>query len=339
MKRTSLIVFLAATLVSFYVSGPVNAYVSSVNFVGAFYRGSDTFYAASVVAYKAGANVTLAVNVVNDYYNYSLSPPYSPVNISAVIVGFDWGRNYTSTEASESNPVQMQPWQSRVFTITLNLPTNVTNLVTHRYTIYVEHIDRLTGTLKRIVGTWTWTGSDFAVYSAEQADAQDLYQQLVNIGLVTPTYYYYYTPPIMDFPYLPIVSSEARMLWTKARTDASVGSTYYARGDFANAKARYQTAYNMANQSLAIEATKSTSLEDAFRNLISSTSQAMNTTAESSETFSDALMKMAESSATQAQAFLILSVGLSIGVIMVGLGALLYGLAKRKIAQTAASEK
>jgi len=308
MKKSFIFAVLIATLLLLHACSQVNAYVSSVNFIGPLYRGYDAFYGDSVVAYEAGSNATLAVAVYNDYYYYL-------VNISAVIAGFDWGINYTSTEATEDTPIQIQPYQTRVFTITFPIPTNVSNLVRHSCTIYVEHVDRLTGTPKNIVGTWTYTRSDFAVYSIDQADAQNLYQQLISIGVVTyygPYYYYYYLPPIANFPYLPIVSSEARMLWTQARTEASTGSMFYAQGDFASAKTYYQTACNMANQSLTIEAEKGILLEESIAKLADSISQA---------------------STTQSQASLILSIGVSIGVIMVGIGAILYGLAKRKIAQ------
>ena len=62
----------------------VSASVSSVNFIGAFYKGNDSFYGRSVVAYKTGANVTVAVSAYNDYY-YG----YIAANVSAVKIWFD----------------------------------------------------------------------------------------------------------------------------------------------------------------------------------------------------------------------------------------------------------
>lgn len=162
----------------------------------------------------------------------------------------------------------------------------------------------------------TYTSNDFAVYSADQAESQDLYQKLIGIGVVQLSYYYSPQYPIMNFPYLPILSAEARMLWTEARNKASSGSVYYARGDFENAKTSYQSAYNLANQSLSIEAEQGKNLEDEIKGFMDSVGQTLN--------------KTAESTTAQTQALLILSVGLSIGVIMIGLGTILYGLAKRK---------
>jgi hypothetical protein len=50
--------------------------------------------------------------------------------------------------------------------ITLELPTDVSNMGTHSYTVYVEHVDGMNGTVP-IIGTWTYQGSDFAVYSGD----------------------------------------------------------------------------------------------------------------------------------------------------------------------------
>lgn len=299
MKKWFLLVTTIVILLSFYACNPVNAYVSYVNFIGPLYKGYDAFYGGDyIVAYEVGSDAALAVAVYNEHYDY-------PVNISAVKVRFDWGIDYTSTEATEDSPIQIEPYQTRVFTITFSIPTNVSNLVRHPGTIYVEHVDRLTGTPKNIVGTWTYTISNFVAYSTDQADAQNLYQQLMNIGVLTYS-------PSANFPYLPIISSEARMLWTQARTEANTGSILYTQGDFTNAKTYYQTAYNMANQSLTIEAEKGASLEDTITGLLDSLSQG---------------------SGMQSEAFLILSIGISIGVIMIGVGVVLYGLAKRKIAR------
>jgi len=64
--QTFCLVLAVATLL---LSGArsVSASVSSVNFIGAFYKGNDSFYGKSVVAYKTGSNVTVAVSAYNDY--------------------------------------------------------------------------------------------------------------------------------------------------------------------------------------------------------------------------------------------------------------------------------
>lgn len=323
---------LAASLLLLCTLNVAKADVWSPTFVGAVYRSYDAFYGDTVVAYELGSSVALTVPVYNTFYNYN----YWPINVSTVKIWFDWGVNYTSLDVDENHTVQIQPWQTSTFTISFTVPTDVTNLIKHTYTVYVEHIDRQEGTPKNIVGTWTYTGSNFAVYSADQADAQNLYTQLLTMGVATQLgYYSYYTlPPIANFPYLPIVSSEARMLWTNARNEATSGAMSYMLGDFATAKSHYQSAYDMTNQSLTIEAQKGSNLEDKIDSFMGTTGEAINKTADSISSFADALQKMGDSSAAQAQAFLILSIGVAVGMVLVGLGALLYGLAKRKISQS-----
>jgi hypothetical protein len=287
----------------------VGATVSSVNFAGAFYKGYDLFHGKSVVAYKVGSNVTVAISVYNDYY-YS----YTTINISAVKILFDWGTNYTSNEASMDNRFQLERYQTHVFLITLELPTDVSNMATHSYMVYVEHVNRLNGSVS-VVNTWTYSGSDFAVYSSDQSDAQDLYAELVTIGVLPSMsyYYYYYLPPIVNFPYIPFVSSEARMLWSQARDEGNFGSTDYARGNFTGAKSHYQTALSMVNESFAAESETGSNYEDSFASLMGGIGNAFNRSGDS---------------------VLILAVGISIGATLFGIGVLVYGLAKLKTART-----
>lgn len=295
--------FLLTVLISISTINLAQATISSYNWIASIYRGYDEFYGSHVVAYEAGSNAILAVSVYSDYYVGYPYYDYRPVNVSAVKVGFDWGRNYTSTEASEANPVQIEPYQSRVFTVDVNVPETIvaSNLVTHTYTIYVEHVNSTTGA-KEIVDTWTESGyPNFAVYTEDQADAQESYQELDALRYMTPLF----------------ITSEARIAWTQHQIEKSIGSTYYRRGDFTNAKTHYQTALDLVNQSFSAEATRGTGLEDALTNFMN---------------------KAGEASGTQSQAFMILSVGVSVGIILIGVGVIIYATAKRKMALVAAAQ-
>lgn len=309
MKPRTICVAFAVVMLLLCAVRLVNADVSSVNFIGSSYKGSDPFYGASVSAYTLGANVTVAISVYNSYYVYGSST----VNVSAVKIWFDWGANYTSIDVSVDDPFPIPAYQSHVFSITFALPTSVSNLVLHSYMVYVEHVDRLTGSPKVIVGTWTYSGSNFAVYSADQTDAQNMYSDLLNLGVIQYRDSYYYVPPIENFPYLPIFSSEARMLWTKARDEGNTGSTLYMRGDFAGAKFRFQTALDLVNQSLTAESEKGKEYEDNFVDLMSGIGHAFNGVGDS---------------------VLILCIGIGIGAIMLGIGVLIYGVAKLRTNRT-----
>jgi hypothetical protein len=235
MKRTSsfiVLCFVVAALVSMSVIGPAQAYIESYNWIGATYEGSDSFYGRYVVAYKEGLKATLVVSVRN-HFSYK-------INVSAVKVGFDWNINYSSTECNESAPLVIEPHQSHAFTIEFTVPStaNASNLVTHRYTIFVEHVTS-TADPKKVDLFDTLDNDNFAVYSSTQADAQTLYQELNALFTFTPNF----------------TSPRASVLWSEAKSEALKGATYYGRGNFDSAKAAFQSALDSANKAFSTEKT------------------------------------------------------------------------------------
>ena len=289
-KPALLFSLVLATLISMSTLGSVEASVSSHNWIGPTYRGLDDFYGATIVAYETGSEATLVVSVYNDWW------PGVPVNVSAVKVGFDWGINYSSTECSEASPVQMQWHESRVFTIAFTVPgTNVaSNLVTHIYTIYVEHVNSTTGP-KRIVDTWTEDGSSFAVYSADQAETQKVYQEL-------EAWRDAYTTPI----YMP---SEAKELWIKATVEENMADDAYEYGNFADAKTHYGNALNFTKEALTSEVDKTSSFEDALLDLIDSAGSYLS---------------------MQGWGFIVIGIGFGIGFLLMGIGVIVYLVRKSK---------
>jgi hypothetical protein len=302
MKQKTVILALVVILVLFCGIQTARADIGSVNFMGAYYRGTDPFYGtgSDIVAYKAGSNVTVAVSVYNPYYSMA-------INISSIKIWFDWGANYTSSEVSKTSPFALPLYQSHVFTIKLTLPSDVSTQVTRSYKVYAEY--SYPNASINSLSTWTYQNSNFVVYSNDQADAQNLYLQLITTGLIQQgtSYYYYYYPTILNFPYIPFVSSQARMLWGQARNKATGGYVSYARGDFSEAKASYQTALNLVNQSFDIESKIGAGYENSFMNFTNGAASAMN----------------GIGSAT-----LILAWGIGIGAILFGLGILVYGIAR-----------
>jgi hypothetical protein len=148
------------------------------------------------------------------------------------------------------------------------------NMEPHRYIIYVEF------SYDAYQSYWTYYPYEsFAVYSADQAKAQGLYQELEALSYLSPSF----------------MSSEARASWFKAPIEFRTGETDYRHGDFTGAITHYQTAWNLYNQAIDSEATRGTALEN-----------------------------------TLIQAFMILSVGIAVGMILIGIGVIVYALAKRK---------
>jgi hypothetical protein len=280
-----LLLFLASMTAMNVVT--VNASISNQNWIGPTYRGSDSFLGTSVTAYKTGSTATLVVNVYSDYYvGY---PYYSdrPVNISAVKVCPDWNINYTSTEASLGSPTVIQPNEYRLFTITFTMPDTAiaSNLIANNYRIYVEQVNSTTGA-KRIVNTWTYSGSELAVYSTEQADSMLIVQKYS--GISTPSFSY----------------PEARVLWTEAQLELSIGAKSYQMGNFTDAKIHYQAMDSLFQQALQTESTKGAAFTD-------------------SQTYY--YNKTADAVTMQSYGYILMGLGLT----LFGVGAIIYGLRRR----------
>lgn len=242
-KMLALVVaLLMSTFISTMMVGSVRADIESVTWLGYTYKGTDEYYGADVYAYEEGSTATLWLNVKNEYVN---ATGYGQtINVSKVKVGFDWNVNYTT---EFTTPYKIESGNSTSFSVTFIVPstTDASNLVLHGYTIFVEHVNA-TG---QIVDTMT-TGDtyrknpNFAVYSADQADAQELHQIISRM-------------PKPSFN-----STSASLLVYKAQNETSIGEALYERGDFAGAKAHFSTSLILYNEAYTEEETRGVKRED-----------------------------------------------------------------------------
>jgi hypothetical protein len=92
---------------------------------------------------------------------------------------------------------------------------------------------------------------DFAVYSAEQADARQLKQEYSN--MYRPTNF--------------IPSAEGSQLIVEAQAQAALGDTAYANGDFSGAVTYYQTAIDKMNGVMTADTSVNSTIEDALTGL------------------------------------------------------------------------
>lgn len=286
----------------------VQADISTYSWIAPLYREHDPFYGTSVTAYKTGSTAQLLVGVNNDRGGYP------NITVTAVKVWFDWNVNYTSNET----PYVMELDEYHNFMINFTVPDIdvASNMIPHSFRIYVEF------KYDTSEDYWTYYPWDrFAVYSEDQADAQELYQELQAFRYVYPVF----------------LSSEARSSWFEAQMEYRTGETDYRNGDFTGAKTHYQTSWNLYHQSIDSEAKSGKAIEEALSNLMNSTAQSYATLTELKDPLTDVMNSMVETSRTQAQAFLILSVGIFTGMILIGIGVIIYALAKRKIASATAS--
>lgn len=280
------------------------------------FKGFDDFYDGSVTAYMEGATARLGVNVDRD------GAGASQVNITAVSVVFDWGGNYTLVVSpvftlNDTIPVT-------AFTVTFTVPSTAmaSNLFVHSYTVYVKYV---TGGGS---STFTESSDSFAVYSATQANAQTLNQQ-VDVF-----------PGSWSFN-----SSDARVLWEQAKNAVAAGDTYYTNGDFTNAVSSYQSSLDLFTQAFDAEKAYQTATSTAYNTALSNyyTTLANNAGIEANATKTQADAAILEAGAHQTEANAALKqvdaaltnaygwMAIGIGWILIGVGAIVYGLRRPKM--------
>jgi len=244
-KKSLLLISLVSwTLLFGVVSNIARADITSWNWLGYAYNDYDSFHRATVIAYKEKSTAILSVAVYNDFVSGK------PVNISALKVGLDWGKNYTSSMTSSGTPYVI-PWhETRVIPIIFTVPnlTEVSNQAQYSYSLYLDHVNATAGpqqvtSLKKIGGT------NFVVYSSDQIDAQET-KRIVEEMLDTMS--------ARDFN-----STKAKIDWTKSENETFVAGLLYAQGDFVGAKNHYATALSWINQALTAEQDKGGGFDDA----------------------------------------------------------------------------
>jgi len=260
-RQLLLISLLSLTLVFGLMSNTARADITSWKWLGYAYNDYDGFHRTTVVAYQEKSTATISVTVYNDFVTGK------PVNISALKVGLDWGKNYTSSMTSSNAPYVI-PWhETRVIPIVFTVPnlTEVSNLAQYSYTVYLEHVNATTGSQKIIGSDKDFGGTNFVVYSADQVNAQKTKQIVAEMHSSTSP---------SDFN-----STKAKIDWTKSENETFVAGLLYAQGDFAGAKSHYGTALSWINQALADEEGKGGGFDDAQVDLLKAQAKSFEATA------------------------------------------------------------
>jgi len=247
MRKTLAIAVFALILglTSALIVRPARADIESATWLGSYFSwGTDQYYGKSVYGYKENTTATLLVEVEN-----LLS---TRMNVSAVIVGFDWKINYTASYAS---PEALKPGETRFLTLTFQVPSTSTasNLYLHGYTVYVKHVNSTGG----LIGTMTRAFTSdalrlFAVYSQDQADARQLSK------ILSGTF-----GPMIDGFGFHFNSTAAQLAWAKAGNETNIADTMYKQGDFTGAKTHYASALNYVNSAFTLEQTTTGGVQDA----------------------------------------------------------------------------
>jgi hypothetical protein len=309
-------VLFAVTLISMLTISPAQASIEEPTWLPPYvFKGyDDMYYQEYIVGYETGEEALLSVPVYSNYYMGSPYWDYQPINVSAVIVEFDWGINYTSTEVSEDDPVQIPKYETETFTIEFTVPstTVASNLLAHEYTIWVEHVNATTGSKEirdRWSADWDWWYPDymFAVFSADQADIMDLFIEY-------QAYYDSFEPEDFD-------SAEASFLAGEAVIEATAAHFLLMRGDFAGAKTKLETAVDLYTQAFTAGGDWGTTYQGAMLNVTLNEADANKTLAKAAMTEADAVLN-------QSYAYLLFG----IGFIIIGVGVLVYAYKKPQAA-------
>jgi len=238
------------TLILTMFIGTAKADITSSSWQAPTFKGDDSFYGATydIYAYETGSTATLIVTVENDYREAGVP---KPINISAVGVLFDWNDAYNSTECSLDNLVTLEFGEFATFAVSFSVPNTdkATNQYLHGYKVYVEHVNSTTGP-KEVLEPWEepyYEDPDFAVYSPDQADAQDLAQML---------------DALLELPLPTFTSARANLLVSRAQNETAYGDRLYMRGDFTEAFDHCSEALSLYNEAYVAEEEYGVKLED-----------------------------------------------------------------------------
>ncbi|MCW4053544.1 MAG: tetratricopeptide repeat protein [Candidatus Bathyarchaeota archaeon] len=307
MKKNTTILFSISlcALISMLAISPAQAYIEKFTWLPPYMKkGYDSYYGEYVVIYKDGSDVNFIVPVENDWYLNGL-------NVSKVIVSFDWGQNKT---LDLSTNIEQVGWhETEIFTVsfTASATEAISSDWAHEYTIYVEHVNATTGPTET-VGTWSrpwdWWSPDylFVVFPTDQADAYDSSQE--------------YDAYASAYPSWTFSNINASQLAGQATIEASLGNIYYTRGDYTSAETQYQTALDLYNQALAAEATWETKVEEANLEIALTEAEANMATA-------NAMLRQADAAVNQSYSWILFG----IGFVFMGIATIVYASRKPQV--------
>jgi len=306
MKKTALIMLsiIVFVMLSSFTVRPSQAYVQDAGWKNPAYRGYDDFYYQYVVAYQEGTYWTLSVMILNDWWPPSAE---TQINISTIIVHFDWGKNYTHRFTT---PEALAYGETRVLSVSNMTPSTseAPEIWYYDYWMYVEIVNATSGPTK-VVDTWTLGRWDyyFAVYSANHLGAQQLRDKIETL---------FYSGPTM---FMPINVTEAFVLYIQAYFEYQLGYQAHGRGDFSEANTHYGNAESLFDQALSVWEQKGTAMEDATLNYKNALTNATKTEA-------DANLISANAALVNSYAWMFFG----IGWVLIGIGIIIYGAKKPK---------
>jgi hypothetical protein len=261
------------------------------------YSGYDQYYRDTIVGYLTGVTWNFALSWTN-YYG-------DPINVSAIRVYFDWGKNYTH---AFSPPIQIMPEAVYVFNIGNTTPTvaETPELWTHYYWVYMHHVNSTTGpTSEPWIMSSVASGDNFAVLSEDHFECLNLYTKYGTM------FDGFSAMQVSDFP---TDITAAQINFTMAQMEFEQGSEVFSAGMFGSARTHLQRGDTYFNSAMNAWATRGTAIEDAAL---------ANTKSETNYNNS-----LASSALVNAYGWLLFGLGWT----FIGLGVIIYGMKKPKAA-------
>jgi hypothetical protein len=230
--------------------------VNRGSWIAPAYAGTDAFYGGvQIVAYKTGTTATLAVLITNTLF------PTATMSGAYMLVLMDWA----TTNATSGAPVDIPANQFHLFEVSIPVPdtTTASNLYLHSFRVWIRYSHPVAGV--STMEHWEITAdpnmptsNNFAVYSADQLDYQNLRRQVMALGNT-----YLALPAGMILGMGMGMTSDAKDSWAKAAVEAALGDISYLQGSFSDAKTHYDTALNHTQDAITSDVEKTASFEDS----------------------------------------------------------------------------
>lgn len=256
MKKLTILLSLSALMAFalFAAAIPAHATILSHNWVDTLLKNeTDSFLGDVSAGYQTGSTANLKINVYNDLLSKKM-------NISAVYVSFDWGMNYSSTEANITQTLiyRLSPGMSHVFTITFTVPdtTVASNLMTHSYVIYVDDVN-VVGT--KLHSNLPSPGYYFAVLSGNQATCIETSREISKYS-----------------GYGVFMTAEAKQLSLMAKGAKTLADNAYQKGNFGDAATNYQDSLSLYQDAWGNETSIVSGFEKSLKAMIDTSSGAIN---------------------------------------------------------------
>jgi hypothetical protein len=215
------------------------------------YRGYDPYYDEYIVGYKEGTYWNLTMSWTNE--------GMVPINISAVRLWFDWGKNYTQAFGS---PIQVMPGVTQILNI-YNMTPPIEEAPElwgpHTYDIWIENVNDTAQPYGDLSPIYFSSGSDFVALSQDHLDCLNYWAK----------YWMFIEGPMAQLPQLiPMTGlntniSKVQVLLTQAILEFSQGYEIYLAGVFSQAKTHLETGDGYISEALTVWDDRGTAMEDA----------------------------------------------------------------------------